>query len=84
MLTEALRRRRVESDPTDRFVEKLLGFNLTQEQYDRGRSFIEGIVTRAGDDALIRLWKNENTIPTPNEIDAAGLWLARIEYSADN
>jgi putative hydrolase len=79
MLTEALRRRRVEADTSDRFVEKILGFNLTQQQYDRGRHFIDGIIERSGPDALPQLWESARTLPTPAEIDAPGLWLARIE-----
>lgn len=79
MLTEALRRRRVEAHPSDRFVERLLGLELSQTSYDRGAAFVAGIVERAGNDGLGRLWESERTLPTPAEIDAPGLWLARIE-----
>jgi putative hydrolase len=78
-ITEALRRRRVEESPADRFVEQLLGLDLTQDHYDRGAAFIDGVVERAGVDALDRLWKSERELPTPNEVDAPGLWLARID-----
>ena len=79
MVTEAMRRRRVTADPSDRFVERLLGLELTQAQYERGSSFIEGVVQRAGRDALERLWSSERELPTPAEVDAPGLWLARID-----
>jgi putative hydrolase len=79
MLTEALRRRRVEADRSDRFVERILGLDLTQHQYDRGNAFVRGVVERAGDDALARLWESAESLPTPAEIEAPGLWLARIE-----
>ena len=79
MLTEALRRRRVQTDDADRFIERILGLNLTQEQVDRGTAFVAGVVDRAGDDGLRRLWADERHLPTPNEVDAPGLWLARIE-----
>lgn len=78
-LTEALRRRRVEASGADRFVERLLGLELTQTQYDRGRRFIDGVVERAGAEALQRLFDDERTLPTPAEVDAPGLWLARID-----
>jgi putative hydrolase len=78
-ITEALRRRRVEEAPSDRFVGQLLGLDLRQEHYDRGTAFIDGVVERAGIDALDRLWKSERELPTPNEVDAPGLWLARID-----
>jgi putative hydrolase len=79
MLTEALRRRRVEASPSDRFVEQLLGLELNQAQYDRGAAFVDGVVERAGEPGLARLWESERTLPTPNDVDAPGLWLARIE-----
>jgi putative hydrolase len=79
MVTEALRRRRVTADPSDRFVERLFGLELTQAHYDRGLAFVDGVIERAGPDALERLWKSERELPTPAEIDAPGLWLARID-----
>lgn len=78
-ITEALRRRRVEAGEGDRFVEHLLGLEVGQAQYSRGEAFIAGVVERAGPDALARLWGDLRDLPTPNEIDAPGLWLARID-----
>jgi uncharacterized protein (DUF2342 family) len=79
MVTEALRRRRVTADPSDRFVERLFGLELTQAHYEHGAAFVHGVVERSGADALERLWKSERELPTPAEIDAPGLWLARID-----
>jgi len=79
MVTEALRRRRLEASSADRFVERILGLNLTQAQVDRGSAFVAGVVERAGPDAPNRLWSDETHIPTPSEVDAPGLWLARID-----
>jgi putative hydrolase len=79
MLTEALRRRRVQAAETDRFVERLLGLELTQATYNRGAAFVDGVIERAGEDALARLWTDDAMLPTPHEVDAPGLWLARIE-----
>ena len=78
-LTEALRRRRVTTSSSDRFVERLLGLELDQDLYDRGRSFVNGIVEREGEDGLAKLWQRVEHLPTPNELDAPGLWLARID-----
>lgn len=78
-VTEALRRRRVEAADSDRFVERLLGLELTQATYDRGRAFVDGVVERAGAEGLARLWAAEADLPTPAEVDAPGLWLARID-----
>lgn len=77
-ITEAVRRRRVEESAGDRFVERLLGLDLTQAHFDRGRAFVDGVVDRAGEDALQQLWSSADNLPTPNDVDAPGLWLARI------
>jgi len=82
-LTEALRRRRVEADASDRFVEQLLGLELDRAAYERGGAFVAGVVERAGADGLLPLWREERCLPTPAEIDAPGLWLARIELEPD-
>ena len=79
MLTEALRRRRVESAESDRFVERLFGLELTQATYDRGATFVAGVIERAGEDGLRRLWADAANLPTPPEVDAPGLWLARLD-----
>ncbi len=79
MLTEALRRRRVEADASDRFVERVLGLELDAAQYDRGSAFAAGVVERAGLDGLSRLFSRPEHLPTPSEVDAPGLWLARID-----
>ncbi|HZN15003.1 MAG TPA: zinc-dependent metalloprotease, partial [Acidimicrobiales bacterium] len=78
-LTEALRRRRVERGDGDKFVERLFGLELGQQQYDRGESFVNGVTERAGEDGINRLWRTEAELPTPAEVDAPGLWLARID-----
>ena len=79
MLSEALRRRRVEAAESDRFVERLFGLELAQATYDRGAAFIDGVIERAGEDGLRRLWTDATHLPTPPEVDAPGLWLARID-----
>ena len=79
MITEALRRRRVEADESDRFVARLFGLEIGQRTYDTGAAFVDGVVEREGFDALQPLWRSDRYLPTPAEIAAPGLWLARIE-----
>ncbi|MEZ5168907.1 MAG: zinc-dependent metalloprotease [Acidimicrobiales bacterium] len=79
MLTEALRRRRVEADAADRFVERLLGLELDRPHYERGTAFVAGIAERAGEAGVHRLFSDPTHLPTPAEVDAPGLWLARID-----
>jgi putative hydrolase len=76
-IAEAARRRRVESDQSDVFVARLLGLTLTQQAVERGQAFVAGVLERDGD--LSRLWQSVELLPTPAEVDAPGLWLARID-----
>jgi len=78
-IAEAVRRRRVEASPDDLFVERLLGLKLTLAQVQRGKVFIGGIVDRVGEAALADLFAKPHALPTPAELDAPGLWLARLE-----
>ncbi len=41
------------------------------------------MVERAGEEGLRRLWNGERELPTPAEVDAPGLWLARIDLPDD-
>jgi putative hydrolase len=78
-LTEALRRRRLEESSGTRILAKLLGVSIDEAAYVRGREFVRGVVERAGDDGLARLWASARELPTPAEMAAPGLWLARID-----
>ena len=77
-ISEAVRRRRVEASPSDTFVEQLLGLRLTRDQVQRGHAFAAGVVERAGQEGLSALFAAPGNLPTPNELDAPGLWLARL------
>jgi putative hydrolase len=76
---EAMQRHRVERGEAERFIEGLLGLKLERAHYERGQAFVEGVVERAGLEGLNRLWDGADLLPTPNELDAPGLWLARID-----
>jgi uncharacterized protein (DUF2342 family) len=64
-------------------VERLLGLELTQGVYDRGAAFVDGVIERVGRDGLARLWEGDAMLPSPPEVDAPGLWLARIDLPGD-
>ncbi len=78
-LVEAMRRRRADAGEGGRLVEQLFGLELGPAQYERGTTFVRGILERAGDQGLARLWRSERELPTPAEVDAPGLWLERID-----
>ncbi len=80
-IAEAARRRRIEGGEETAFVERLLGLHLNRRQVERGREFVTGVVERSGIDGLRPLYEHSSALPTPNELDAPGLWLARLEFS---
>jgi uncharacterized protein (DUF2342 family) len=73
-----MRRRRVGRGEGERVAEALFGLHLDQEDVDRGAAFVQGVLDRSGEIDLARLWIDAEHLPTPAEIDAPGLWLARI------
>lgn len=79
MIREAMRRHRVERGGADRFVGHLLGLEATREHDEQGSAFARGVIERAGLERLNRLWERETMLPTQSELEAPGLWLARID-----
>ena len=82
-IAEAVRRRRVDHNADDVYIERLLGLHLTHQQVQRGKNFIAGVVDRVGEARLSALLARPQALPTPAEIDAPGLWVARLELPGD-
>ncbi len=78
-IDEALRRHRLERGDAAAFVDRLLGLELERRHYEEGAAFCRGVIERAGLDGLNRLWEDPQMVPTRSELEAPGLWLARIE-----
>jgi putative hydrolase len=78
-IDEALRRHRLDRGDSAAFVDRLLGLELDRGHYDVGVAFSRGVVERGGIDQLNRLWSSVDMIPTRNELEAPGLWIARID-----
>jgi putative hydrolase len=79
---EALRRHRVERGEAASFVDRLLGLELDRHHYEEGVAFCRGVVERGEIEQLNRLWTSEAMVPTRAELEAPGLWLARIDLDA--
>ena len=77
-IAEAVRRQRAGATAEDTFVERLLGIRLGDDQVIRGKSFVQGVVDRVGEPGLARLLALPDSMPTPSEITAPGLWIARV------
>jgi putative hydrolase len=77
-VAEAMRRRLVEMTDEERAAEHLFGLDLSSETVDRGEAFVFGVLERGGEVELAKLWVAAENLPTPAELDAPGLWIARV------
>jgi putative hydrolase len=78
-IDEALKRHRLDRGEAAAFVDRLLGLELDRRHYDEGIAFSRGVVERGGMEQLNRLWRSAEMMPTRAELEAPGLWLARID-----
>ena len=78
-IDEALRRHRLDRGESAAFVDRLLGLELDRGHYDEGVAFSKGVVERGGIEVLNRLWTGAEMMPTRSELEAPGLWIARID-----
>jgi putative hydrolase len=78
-IKEARRRHRLERSEADRFVQRLLGLDPSGRTHDTAAAFCTGVVERVGPGGLDPLLTGEDSFPTPAELEAPGLWLARLE-----
>ena len=78
-IDEALKRHRLDRGEAAAFVDRLLGLELDRGHYDAGIAFSRGVVERGGMEQLNRLWTGAEMMPTRTELEAPGLWLARID-----
>jgi putative hydrolase len=81
---EAMRRRRVSRGDGEKVAETLFGLRLDQTQIDRGARFVTGVLERSGELQLAKMWTDAVNLPTPAEVDAPGLWLARLDLPTDD
>lgn len=77
-IAEAVRRRRLDGRTEAELAERLLGISLSRNLQNQGTAFIAGVVERAGEDGLRPMLQSPDNLPTPNELQAPGLWLARL------
>jgi coenzyme F420 biosynthesis associated uncharacterized protein len=84
-LRAAMNRRRESRGLPWKVLERLLGLELKLRQYEEGRRFCDAIVAageREGEGGgralLARVWRSPEDLPTPPELAAPELWLARV------
>ena len=78
---EAFKRRRLAPPQEYAAVRDLFGIDLTADGTRKGIDFVAGVVERECPDELGKLWEADANWPTPSEVKAPGLWLARLELN---
>jgi coenzyme F420 biosynthesis associated uncharacterized protein len=76
-LRDALDRRRRQASPLAKLFGKLLGLDMKLRQYQLGKKFCDAVVEAEGIDALNRVWRGPESLPTLAELEDPGRWLAR-------
>ena len=77
-LRERLDARRAHRSALSEIVGRLLGMDLKLRQYELGRRFFEIIVAAGGEDAARLPWRSPADLPTLDELEHPGAWLARV------
>jgi coenzyme F420 biosynthesis associated uncharacterized protein len=78
-LRAALGRRRHDRSGLLKLLDKLLGMDLKLRQYEQGKAFCDGVVSRAGMDGLNRVWSSPDALPSVDELKDPAGWLQRTE-----
>jgi uncharacterized protein (DUF2342 family) len=78
-LRRKLDERRQGRGPLGRLIRRLLGLGVKRRQYERGKDFFEAVVDRADVATAGRVWDAPEMLPTDEELDDPGAWLARVD-----
>jgi coenzyme F420 biosynthesis associated uncharacterized protein len=74
-------RRRNRSAP-ERVIERLLGFEAKLRQYEQGKRFSDAVVAEAGIEALNRVWRAPEALPSAEELERPAAWIERTKRAA--
>jgi putative hydrolase len=77
-IEEAIRRRRAESGPGERFLAQLIGLDLTPSDYQQSQEFCEAVIAARGQEGLDRVWADPSYLPRSDELAEPSLWLVRM------
>ncbi|MCL5077452.1 MAG: zinc-dependent metalloprotease [Actinobacteria bacterium] len=81
-ISEAFLRRRIERSDGERLSEQFFGIEVSKAWIEKGETFIKGVIERAGEEGVSPIWLRQGAFPTPSELEAPGLWLARLEFDS--
>ena len=71
--------RRSGGGPVTTLIRRLLGLGLKRRQYERGAAFFSHVVDARDLAAAAAVWETPENLPTDDELDHPGRWLARVD-----
>ena len=74
----AFDRRRVEANPVEKYLRRLLGVDLKLRQYAEGQRFVSAVVDRVGMASFNRVFDSPQTLPVLSELADPDAWVARV------
>jgi putative hydrolase len=77
-IEEAMKRRHEERSQEEQAVERLLGIDVTLEQYRLGKAFCDRVAEQTDERTLARMWDSAEALPSMPELEEPTLWLSRI------
>jgi uncharacterized protein (DUF2342 family) len=81
-ISEAFLRRRIERSDGERLSEQFFGIEVSKTWIEKGGTFVKGVTERAGEEGVSHIWLRQGAFPTSWELEAPGLWLARLEFDS--
>jgi coenzyme F420 biosynthesis associated uncharacterized protein len=78
-LRDAMERRRRSRSAPERVLQRLLGLEMKMRQYEQGKQFCDGVVSRHGIAVLNRVWESPAALPSSAELRRPDDWVERIE-----
>jgi coenzyme F420 biosynthesis associated uncharacterized protein len=78
-LRDAMERRRRSRSAPERVLQRLLGLEMKMRQYEQGKQFCDGVVSRHGISVLNRVWESPAALPSSAELRRPDDWVERIE-----
>jgi coenzyme F420 biosynthesis associated uncharacterized protein len=77
-LRKRFAQRRKGRGPVDRVLRRLLGLEQKMKQYADGRTFVSGVVDRAGMEGFNRVWEDPDKLPRIEELTDPDAWVERV------
>jgi putative hydrolase len=77
-IEEAIRRRRAEQGPGERFLAQLVGLDLTPADVRQAQEFCAAVVAARGQEGLDRVWADPAYLPSLEELSEPSRWLVRM------